>query len=184
MSGYGAVPLSQEEAAQTNNNISWRTSLGEKLESQRFHIAVLGLILLDSLCVGIQIIYTFFHECQVPLSHSRHWMLVAFEMAEVISMFICCLFLIECKNSYPVIVIITTFVLEVVLRGKEREVAGLLIIFRFWRIVKVIEAVVMGVSFSHEEELESIKEQCERLEAQLAAEKEKNAELVKQLESK
>jgi hypothetical protein len=59
-----------------------------------------------------------------------------------------------------------------------------LIIFRFWRIVKVIEAVVMGVSFSHEEELESLKEQCQHLEAQLAAEKEKNAQLVSQLGSK
>jgi hypothetical protein len=100
MSGYGAVPLSQEEAGQTTQ-ISWRKSLGEKLESQRFHIAVLGLILLDSICVGIQIIYTFFHECQVPLleASSHHWMLVAFEMAEVISMSICCLFLMECALS-------------------------------------------------------------------------------------
>lgn len=35
-------------------------------------------------------------------------------------------------------VIVTTFVLEVVLRGRERELAGLLIILRLWRLVKLV----------------------------------------------
>lgn len=35
-------------------------------------------------------------------------------------------------------IIITTFVLEVVLRGKEQELAGLLVILRLWRLVKLV----------------------------------------------
>lgn len=35
-------------------------------------------------------------------------------------------------------IIITTFVLEVVLKGKEQELAGLLIILRLWRLVKLV----------------------------------------------
>jgi hypothetical protein len=35
-------------------------------------------------------------------------------------------------------VVLTTFVLEVVLRGKERELAGLLILLRLWRLVKLV----------------------------------------------
>jgi hypothetical protein len=36
------------------------------------------------------------------------------------------------------IVIVTTFVLEVILKGKERELAGLLIILRLWRLLKLV----------------------------------------------
>lgn len=36
-------------------------------------------------------------------------------------------------------VIITTFVLDVVLRGNEEKLAALLIILRFWRIVELME---------------------------------------------
>jgi voltage-gated hydrogen channel 1 len=41
-------------------------------------------------------------------------------------------------HLFDAIIILTTFVLEVVLRGKEREVAGLLIILRLWRLVKLV----------------------------------------------
>lgn len=41
-------------------------------------------------------------------------------------------------HLFDALVIITTFVLEVVLRGKEQEIAALLIILRFWRIVKLV----------------------------------------------
>jgi hypothetical protein len=41
-------------------------------------------------------------------------------------------------HLFDAIVIVTTFVLEVVLRGKERELAGLLIILRLWRLLKLV----------------------------------------------
>lgn len=41
-------------------------------------------------------------------------------------------------HAFDAAVIITTFVLEVILRGKERELAGLLIILRLWRLVKLV----------------------------------------------
>ena len=36
------------------------------------------------------------------------------------------------------VIVVTTFVLEVVLRGKERELAGLLITLRLWRLLKLV----------------------------------------------
>jgi hypothetical protein len=42
-------------------------------------------------------------------------------------------------HLFDAIVIIATFVLELVLRGKEEEFAALLIVLRFWRIVKLVE---------------------------------------------
>ena len=36
------------------------------------------------------------------------------------------------------LIIVTTFVLEVLLKGRERELAGLLIVLRLWRLVKLV----------------------------------------------
>lgn len=41
-------------------------------------------------------------------------------------------------HLFDAIIILTTFVLEVILRGKERELAGLLIILRLWRLLKLV----------------------------------------------
>jgi len=35
-------------------------------------------------------------------------------------------------------VIVVTFILEVFLKGRERELAGLLILFRLWRLIKLV----------------------------------------------
>lgn len=35
-------------------------------------------------------------------------------------------------------IILTTFVLEIILRGREQELAGLLIVLRLWRLVKLV----------------------------------------------
>lgn len=105
MASYGSLNTRQGiEAENTEVEKGWRESLGEKLENEKFHLAVLGLILIDATCVVIQIIYTFFHECQVPVvlyagSHKASYLLIAFEMAEVISIVICFLFLLECLLS-------------------------------------------------------------------------------------
>ncbi|KAL0141060.1 hypothetical protein V8B55DRAFT_1512668 [Mucor lusitanicus] len=194
MASYGSLNTHQGiEAENSENEKGWRESLGEKLENEKFHLAVLGLILIDATCVIIQIIYTFFHECQVPVvlytgggaSHKASYLLIAFEMAEVISIVICFLFLVECLLSlvafgpkYYLPVVTTTLVLEVGLKGKEREVAGLLIILRSWRVVKIIEAAILSVSFAHEEELEELRANYAELEAKYKQEVEKNQQLL------
>jgi hypothetical protein len=49
-------------------------------------------------------------------------------------------------HLFDALLIITTFVLEAALKGAERELAGLLIILRLWRLVKLIggEAFTRG----------------------------------------
>jgi hypothetical protein len=42
-------------------------------------------------------------------------------------------------HLFDAIVITTTFVLELALKGREEEFAALLIVLRFWRIVKLVE---------------------------------------------
>lgn len=41
-------------------------------------------------------------------------------------------------HLFDALIIVTTFVLEVVLKGRERELAGLLIILRLWRLIKLV----------------------------------------------
>jgi len=41
-------------------------------------------------------------------------------------------------HLFNAIVIVTTFMLKVILRGKERELAGLLIVLRLWRLLKLV----------------------------------------------
>ncbi|CAO3674847.1 unnamed protein product [Rhizopus stolonifer] len=202
MSTYGTLPTTTTTTTHSQQVLSWREKLGEKLENQKFHLVVLSLTLIDALCVLVQIFFTFFHECQAPLMEPRHWLIVAFELAETVSLFICVVFGLEILLSliafgpkyylpgwphwklhvFDAAVVTTTFVLEFVLKGKEREVAGLLIVFRLWRIVKVIEAVILSVSFTKEEELDKLKEKYARLEAMLKVEQEKNAKLEQQME--
>lgn len=47
-------------------------------------------------------------------------------------------------HLFDAFVIIVTFVLEVVLKGRERELAGLLIILRLWRLVKLVGGQTNG----------------------------------------
>jgi len=41
-------------------------------------------------------------------------------------------------HLFDATIIITTFVLEVILKGKERELAGLLVTLRLWRLLKLV----------------------------------------------
>ncbi|GAA5801395.1 hypothetical protein HPULCUR_006841 [Helicostylum pulchrum] len=60
-------------------------------------------------------------------------------------------------------------------------IAGLLIIFRLWRVVKVVESVIKSVSYAHEEELEALKESYQELETKLKIQEEKNRQLLNEL---
>lgn len=50
-------------------------------------------------------------------------------------------------HFFDAVVILTTFVLEVVLRGRERELASLLIVLRLWRLVKLVQGEHVAVLF-------------------------------------
>ncbi|KAG0165796.1 hypothetical protein DFQ28_008370 [Apophysomyces sp. BC1034] len=197
MASYGTVntePASLEDQ-QCSSTPSWRERLGEFLENNNLHFTVLGLTLIDTLCALVQILYTFFHECQTAAPvldiYDRvphHWY-IAFEMAEVIGMGITSLFLLELvlclvafgpKYWFPgwphwklhvfdLIVVLTTFTLDVVLHGKEREVVGLLIVLRLWRIVKVADAVIVGISYKNEQENVRLHEELTEIRAAYAA---------------
>lgn len=115
-------------------------------------------ITLDAACVLADLVYTFLSPgCEPPEGpDAPQWL----EVLSHISLAITTFFLIEIPlsvfafgpgfyrpfGSYPhaslhffdALIIMTTFILEVVLRGRERELASLLIILRLWRLVKLV----------------------------------------------
>ncbi|EJD05839.1 uncharacterized protein FOMMEDRAFT_166161 [Fomitiporia mediterranea MF3/22] len=54
-------------------------------------------------------------------------------------------------HLFDALVILTTFILEVVLRGREAELAGLLVLLRLWRIVKLVGGLAVGAGELQEE---------------------------------
>ncbi|KZT11250.1 uncharacterized protein LAESUDRAFT_747034 [Laetiporus sulphureus 93-53] len=130
----------------------------EFLESPPFHKAVIALVLIDSGCVLADLSYTFLNEtCMPDEDNQPFWLTILAHISLAITTF----FLIEIPvaiwafgwtyyrpgsrvthsslHFFDAVVILTTFVLEVVLRGRERELASLLIVLRLWRLVKLVQ---------------------------------------------
>ncbi|KAI9498211.1 hypothetical protein BDB00DRAFT_801613 [Zychaea mexicana] len=219
MTSYGSVaaedsstPLLEEQRPRSeqkaDDRAEWRVQLGEILENEKVHLTIVGMTLLDATLVLFQIIYTFFHECQMGGSPSP-WVQSLIEAADVISQLVTCIFLMELTlalvafgpqyflpgwphwkfHVLDLVVVIATFVFDIVLHGKEREVAELLIIFRLWRVVRIVEAAVLSMSYANQETVENINDELEELksayakiEKQLEDETQKRLELQNQLD--
>lgn len=54
-------------------------------------------------------------------------------------------------HLFDAVVILTTFVLEVVLRGREQELIGLLVLLRLWRLVKLVGGTIKKNLFRTDE---------------------------------
>ncbi|KAH7914986.1 hypothetical protein BJ138DRAFT_1055798 [Hygrophoropsis aurantiaca] len=178
---------------------TWRKKVGRFLESPHLHTFVIVLIAIDASCVLADLGYSFLADGCVPEGPEfPTWL----EVLANISRAITTLFLIEIPvtiwafglrfyipfsgithaalHLFDAFIIITTFVLEFVLRGKERELAGLLIILRLWRLVKLVGGIAVGAGEVEEElneELEETKRQLEGTITALSKAREENRKL-------
>lgn len=83
-------------------------------------------------------------------------------------------------HLFDAVVVVTTVILEYILKGKERELAGLLITLRMWRLVKLVGGIAVGAGEVEEEVLEELDETKRKLEgtsAALAKAREENRKL-------
>ncbi|KAF8654151.1 hypothetical protein AX16_003680 [Volvariella volvacea WC 439] len=67
-------------------------------------------------------------------------------------------------HIFDAFIIVTTFTLEVGLKGREGELAGLLIIFRLWRLVKLIGGLAAGAGEISEEQAQALDEAKKEVE--------------------
>lgn len=172
--------------------------------------------MIDASCVLADLGYTVLSEGCAPLDEGPAWL----EVLATISLAITTLFLLEIPvtlwafgvrfytpfsgvphavfHLFDTVIIITTFVLEVFLKGRQRELAGLLIMFRLWRLVKLVggnsklnlflsfrlmsfpTGIAVGAAEIEEEtaqELEETKRQLEGTTIALAKAREENRKL-------
>jgi hypothetical protein len=180
---------------------SWRARTAHFLEHPILHKSVITLIAIDAICVLADLAYTFLTpDCPAP--ESPEWL----EVFAHISLAITTLFLVEIPlslwalglqylnpfgtaphaalHAFDALVIVTTFTLEVALRGKEKELAGLLIILRLWRLVKLVGGVAVGVGEIDERTIELLEEtrrELEKTKVELATAQEENKKLKEKL---
>ncbi|KAI0780782.1 hypothetical protein BD413DRAFT_500129 [Trametes elegans] len=172
----------------------------EFLESTPLHYTVVALVLIDSACVLADLAYTFLSEDCTPIEgpDTPLWLNILANL----SLAITTLFLAEIPvtlwslgaryynpagpvthaalHLFDALVILTTFVLEVVLRGRERELAALLVILRLWRLVKLVQGIAVSAGELDErqaEELADTRQQLREALSSLEALRQENLEL-------
>lgn len=184
----------------TNDDIrpGHREKIATVLESRRLHQTVITFITVDAVCVLADLTYTFLHDSCNGSEEDPEW-LKAFS---TVSLTITSLFLVEIPltiyafgiqfynplgsrlhsglHFFDALVIIITFILEAVLRGKEQELAGLLVILRLWRLVKLVGGVAVGAGEINEEtdkELWEAREKVKALQNRVQQLEEENTQL-------
>ncbi|KAI0306531.1 hypothetical protein B0F90DRAFT_1623200 [Multifurca ochricompacta] len=178
----------------------WRNRISKALESPFVHKLVITLIVIDAACVLADLAYTLLTpDCETSGTPGAPLWL---EVLSLISTTITTLFLVEIPltlwslgfsfynphghvphaslHLFDALIIVTTFVLEVVLRGKERELAGLLIVLRLWRLLKLVGGVAVGTGEMDEDtytELAKVKTELEESRFALARAQDDNQRL-------
>ncbi|KAI8998504.1 hypothetical protein BD414DRAFT_453302 [Trametes punicea] len=180
------------EAQQLNNKSTyerWKIRTAEVLESTPLHYTVIALVLIDSACVLADLAYTFLSEECTPIEgpDTPLWL----NILANISLTITTLFLAEIPitiwalglqyynpmgpvthaalHLFDALVILTTFVLEVGLRGRERELASLLVILRLWRLVKLVQGIAVSAGEIDERQAEELSETRHKLREALTS---------------
>jgi FlaA1/EpsC-like NDP-sugar epimerase len=168
-----------------------RSKLAEILESRRAHLIILSLVVLDLFFVLVEILISLFDRDE----WEAH---IAVNILSDLSLAIVCLFAVEQAlhlyafgiryfaswlHLLDVCVIIGSLVAELILKGREREAASLLIILRFWRVLRVMDAAALTVGIRMEQEQQELQKQIAILKGQLADKQNECETLQRQLDS-
>ncbi|KAK9766732.1 Protein arginine N-methyltransferase 3 [Basidiobolus ranarum] len=189
-SQYGSFPSETMD----NHKESLQQRLSEKLESKASHLFILFLVFLDLCIVLVEISITLLEQEELEelviidiLSYISLAILTIFILENVLKLVVFGpLYYIKGKHGWlhalDAIIVATSFILELTLKGRQREIASLLILFRFWRILRVIDAVAISVDLNNERNIRQLEEQCALLEERLKDQEEENMILRKELQ--
>ncbi|KAJ8078667.1 hypothetical protein AAF712_001354 [Marasmius tenuissimus] len=195
----------ERQSTRESERPSFRERLAVFLESSLFHKIVITLIIIDTACVLADLAYTLLTPgCNTPGPEAPAWL----EVLSIVSITISSFFLVEIPltlftlgpkhydplgdtphaalHLFDALIIIATFVLEVILKGRERELASLLIVLRLWRLIKLVGGVAVGAGEIGEgdaKELAESRKQVDALRRQLSIMNQENAQLRARLHS-
>ncbi|PSS27352.1 hypothetical protein M430DRAFT_76617, partial [Amorphotheca resinae ATCC 22711] len=144
------------------------------LSSRAQHYTVLSLVTLDVLGIFADIIINLY-ECDQKTVDPR-WD-EARDALGLLGLGCSCLFMLELLlsiwafgwgyfnsrfHTFDALVILASFLTDVVLHGLLEEVASLVVVLRLWRLFKIVEEFSVGA----EEQMEGLQIRIEQLEAE------------------
>ncbi|KAF9144926.1 hypothetical protein BGX30_011010 [Mortierella sp. GBA39] len=158
-----------------------RHRIGKSIESKAAHITILVLTLCDIILVMLQIGASLLH---LDETEHEHWVLAVFEH---LSLAIVSVFMFEILlkifafgpryfwigtphwilHLVDAIIILTSFLLEIFLKGVEQELSSLLIVFRLWRVIKLTGTVAIEVSEHDQAHVALLEGRVKELEQEL-----------------
>ncbi|KAG9326031.1 hypothetical protein KVV02_000742 [Mortierella alpina] len=156
----GHEDLIYHHSGQQSWFLKTRQWIGARIESKRAHIIILVLTLVDIILVVLQIGASLLH---LDETKEEIWIIALFGH---LSLAIISIFMLEILLKFfafgpryfwrgvphgilhlvDAAIIITSFILELILKGAEQELTNLLIIFRLWRVIKLTGTVAIEVS--------------------------------------
>uniref|UniRef100_A0A0K3CCC6 Voltage-gated hydrogen channel 1 n=1 Tax=Rhodotorula toruloides TaxID=5286 RepID=A0A0K3CCC6_RHOTO len=161
-----------DEEAQTKSVSGFsrfRTKLGETLKQSWVEWTILALCLTDFTISMTQISYFFLRDTTCECTNSCPPDPPILEFCDVLSLLITGAFVVEILldftafgpayylthrfhwlHSADAVVILVAFVLEVVLKGTEKQIASLITILRLWRLIKLVSSAEVSLT-SYEE---------------------------------
>ncbi|RIA93914.1 hypothetical protein C1645_761306 [Glomus cerebriforme] len=168
--------INRDESSFKMKTNDTRDRLADLFESRKAHWITLGLVTADFISVFAVIIVSFLWP---EFEEEEH---IVFVILEYIAFIINAIFVVEVVlklfifgiryytkvqhwplHCFDAIIVITTFLLDFSLSGKQREVAGLLILFRLWRLIKVLSTVAVGLIEYDEDKSDQLKSQIKLL---------------------
>ncbi|KAJ4422502.1 hypothetical protein N0V82_002836 [Gnomoniopsis sp. IMI 355080] len=169
----GEDETSQEERPLVSDYHRSQQRCQALLVSKQKHYFILALVALDVACLLTDILIALI-DCDKRIKNDA-WVPEVREALERAGLVFSCLFLTELilclwafgfkyLNSwfhiFDALVIIVSFLVDVLTRGVVEEVASLVVILRLWRFVKIIEEMSVGAS----EQMEDLEMRIEQLE--------------------
>ncbi|XP_028411794.1 voltage-gated hydrogen channel 1-like [Dendronephthya gigantea] len=155
-----------------------RNALRKKLHSHRFQMVIIGLVALDFLIVLVQLLM------DIEVIRGVHHDHLAIEILHYTSIVILGLFLIEIVvklyafgldffhhklEVFDAIVVIVSFSLDIAYSGNMDawDAVGLLVLLRLWRVVRIVNGIVLSVKIEMDEKIHRLKEEMSEIETEL-----------------
>ncbi|RNA22836.1 voltage-gated hydrogen channel 1 [Brachionus plicatilis] len=151
-----------------DQNVSIKEKIRKVLLSNYLHVAIVVLVILDSLCVTIELII------EAENKNNSHALHVAEEVFKYLGFGILCIFMVEIAlkiifvfNEFrhskleilDAIVVVISFIAEIVVLKHDDAISaivGLIAILRLWRIIRIVNVKILYPGF-----VLVVEDQCE-----------------------
>lgn len=155
-------PESTVPPAWWGRHASTQRRLAAALESRRMHVVIIALTILDLCIVVTELsLFSFYPvEEERPEAVTSAEDVLAWTTVAILSIFALeqlaklavfgFRYFMQFWHAFDAAIIVTSLVLEVLLRGPARDTVALLVVFRLWRLVRVMYGVVEVETAEHE----------------------------------